>query len=128
MDKETYNRIRAAVAVGVGLVMAFSVLRNSWALASGTVILALVVLFTAKKQVDVVLYDERSVIIREKAANATLNLVTVAFAAIGLGLIETSFWGYNANRDFGHLFAYIAFIIMGINAFFNWYYKDRLGG
>ena len=128
MDKETYNRIRAAVATGVGLVMAFSVLRNSWALASGTVILAMVILFAAKKQVDVVLYDERTVIIREKAANATLNLVTVAFAAIGLGLIETSFWGYNANRDFGYLFTYVAFIIMAINAFFNWYYKDRLGG
>ena len=128
MDKETYNRIRAAVATGVGLVMAFSVLRNSWALASGTVILAMVILYAAMKQVDVVLYDERTKIIREKAANATLNLVTVAFAFIGLGLIETSFWGYTTNRDYGYLFAYIAFIIMGINAFFNWYYNNRLGG
>ena len=128
MEKETYNRIRAAVAVAVGLVMAFSVLRNSWALASGTVILAMVILYTAKKQVDVVLYDERTVIIREKAANATLNLVTVAFAAIGLGLIETSFWGYTANREYGYLLTNIAFIIMGINAFFNWYYNDKLGG
>ncbi len=128
MDKETYNRIRAGVTVGVGIVMAFSVLRNSWALGMGTVILALVILYTARRQVDAVLFDERTIIIREKAANATLNLVTVAFAAIGLGLIETSFWGYAANRDYGYLFAYIALIIMGVNGFFNWYYNDKLGG
>lgn len=128
MDKETYNRVRAAVAAGVGIVMAYSVLRNSWALGMGTVILALVILYTAKRQVDVVLYDERSIAIREKAANATLNLLTVAFAAIGLGLIETSFWGYTINRDYGYLFAYIALIIMGVNGFFNWYYNDKLGG
>ena len=128
MDKETYNRIKAAVAVGVSIVVAFSVLRNSWALASGTVILSIVILYTAKKQVDVVLYDERTVIIREKAANATLNLVTVAFAAIGLGLIETSFWGYSVNKEYGYLFTNIAFIIMGVNALFNWYYNNKLGG
>ena len=128
MDKETYNRIRAGVAAAVGLVMAISVIRNSWALALGTVSLALVILYTAKKQVDVVLFDERTKIIREKAANATLNLVTVSFAFVGLGLIETSFWGYQANREYGYILTNIAFIIMGINAFFNWYYKDRLGG
>jgi uncharacterized membrane protein len=108
--------------------MAFSVLRNSWALGMGTVILALVILYTAKQRVDAVLYDERTTIVREKAANATLSLATVTFAAIGLGLIETSFWGYSANRDYGYLFAYIALIIMGINGFFNWYYNEKLGG
>jgi uncharacterized membrane protein len=128
MDKATYNRIRAGVAAGVGIVMAFSALRNSWALGMGTVILALVILYTARRQVDAILFDERTIVIREKAANATLNLVTVAFAVIGLGLIETSFWGYIANRDYGYLFAYIALIIMGVNGFFNWYYNDKLGG
>jgi len=128
MDKATYNRIRAIVAVGIGLVMAFSVLRNSWALASGSVALAMGILFIARKQVNEVLHDERSIIIREKAANATLNLVVVAFAVIGLGLVETSFWGYTANREYGYVFAYIALIIMGINGFYNWYFNNRLGG
>ncbi len=128
MDKKTYNRIRTIVAVGIGIVMAFSILRNSWALATGTVALAMVILFISKKQVDEILYDERTIIIRQKAANATLNLVIVAFAVIGLGLVETSFWGYAANRDYGYLFAYIALIIMSINGFYNWYYNNRLGG
>ena len=65
---------------------------------------------------------------REKAANATLGIVTVGFAMVGLGLIETSYWGYTANRDLGYIFAYIAFVIMAINGLFNWYYNGRLGG
>ena len=128
MDKETYNRIRAIVAVGIGIVMALSVLRNSWALATGAVTLSMIILVIAKKQVDEVLYDERNIIIRQKAATATLNLVIVVFAVLGLGLVETSFWGYPVNRDYGYLFAYIALIIMSINGFYNWYYNNRLGG
>jgi len=128
MDKETYNRVKAAVAVGVGIVMAISVLRNSWALAMGIVALAMVILYTAKKRVDIILYDERTKTVREKAANTTLGIVTVMFAAVGLVLIETSYWGYTVNRSYGYLFAYLALIIMAINSFFNWYYNNRLGG
>jgi uncharacterized membrane protein len=128
MDKETYNRIRAAVAVGIGIVMAISILRNSWALTTGVVILGMIILIVAKKRVDEVLYDERTKLVREKAANATLGIVTVGFAAIGLVLTETSFWGYTLNREYGYIFAYIALIIMMINGIFNWYYNNQLGG
>ena len=128
MDKQTYNRIRAIVAAGLGIIIAFSVLRNSWALATGSVILSMIILIIAKQRVDEILYDERTKIIREKAANATLGIVTVGFAAVGLGLIETSYWGFAANKDLGYIFAYIAFIIMAINAFFNWYYDNQMGG
>ena len=128
MDKETYNRIRAVVAALVGITMAVSVIRNTWALALGGVLLGMVVLITAKKKVDDVLYDERTKIVREKAASATLGLVTVLLAVVGIGLIETSFWGYTANRELGYMMAFLANIILGINAFFNWYYDNRLGG
>ena len=128
MDKETYNRIRAVVAALVGITMAVSVIRNTWALALGGVLLGMVVLITAKKKVDDVLYDERTKIVREKAASATLGLVTVLLAVVGIGLIETSFWGYTANRELGYMMAFLANIILGVNAFFNWYYNNRLGG
>ena len=128
MDKETYNRIRAVVATLVGITMAVSVIRNTWALALGGVLLGMVVLITAKKKVDDVLYDERTKIVREKAASATLGLVTVLLAVVGIGLIETSFWGYTANRELGYMMAFLANIILGVNAFFNWYYDNQLGG
>jgi len=128
MDKETYNRIRAAVAALIGLIMAVSVLRNTWALALGGVLLGMVALYTAKRRVDAVLYDERTKIVREKAANATLGLVTVLLAVVGIGLIETSYWGYTANRELGYMMASLAYVILGVNAFFNWYYKNQLGG
>ena len=128
MDKETYNRIKAATAFVISLIVAYSVIKNSWALTTGGVILGMIVLIIAKRQVGEILYDERTKIVREKSANATIGVVTVGFAAIGLGLIETSFWGYEANRDLGYTFAYIALIIMTINGIFNWYYNNQLGG
>ena len=128
MDKETYNRIRAATGAVIGIIVAYSTIKNSWALATGAIILAIVILVVVKKRVDQVLYDERTKLVREKAANATLGIVTVGFAAIGLVLIETSFWGYPANQEYGYIFAYIALTIMAINGFFNWYYNERLGG
>ena len=128
MDKETYNRIKAATAVGIGIITAISAIKNSWALATGGIILGMIVLIIAKKKVGEILYDERTKIVREKSANATISVVTVGFAAIGLGLIEISFWGNAANRDLGYIFAYIALIVMMINGIFNWYYNNQLGG
>jgi len=128
MDKETYNRIKAATAVGIGIITAISAIKNTWALATGGIILAMIVLIVAKRQVGEILYDERTKIVREKSANATISVVTVGFAAVGLGLIETSFWGYEANMELGYIFAYIALLIMMINGIFNWYYNNQLGG
>ena len=128
MDKETYNRIKAATGAGIGIIVAYSSIVNSWALASSAVGLGIVILLIAKQRVDQVLYDERTKIIREKSANATIGIVTVGFGAVGLMLIETSFWGYTANKEYGYIFAYIALLIMAINGFFNWYYDKQLGG
>lgn len=128
MDKKRYNQVRAAVAAGIGIVMAYSVMRSSWALAMVSVLLAMAVLYAAKQRVDEVLYDERTRLIREKAATTTLGIVTVAMAAGGLLLVEASFRGYTAYRDLGYLLAFAANVILGVNAFFNWYYKNQMGG
>ena len=128
MDKNTYNRIRSVVAAAIGMVTAFSVLRDSWALAAGSVALGIIILYTARSRVSEVLHDERTRAIREKASNATLGLVTVMFAAIGLVLIATGNWGYHENSSYGYLFSYLALIIMSVNSFFGWYYGERLGG
>ncbi len=128
MDKETYNRIRAAVAALIGITMAVSVLWNTWSLALGGVLLGMVVLIIAKRRVDDVLYDERTKLVKEKAANATLGLVTVSLAVVGIGLVEASYLGYTANKELGYMLAFLANIILGVNAFFNWYYKNQMGG
>jgi uncharacterized membrane protein len=128
MDKETYNRIKATTGAGIGIIAAYSAIVNSWALVSSAIVLGIVILLVAKKRVDQVLYDERTKSVREKSANATLGIVTVGFAAVGLMLIETSFWGYTANKEYGYIFAYISLLIMAINGFFNWYYDKQLGG
>ncbi|MCW4012310.1 MAG: DUF2178 domain-containing protein [Candidatus Bathyarchaeota archaeon] len=128
MDKETYNRVKIITGAGVSIIAVYSSMVNSWALASSAIVLAIVIIIAAKQSVDQVLYDERTKTVREKSANATLGIVTIGFAAVGLMLIETSFWGYTANEEYGYIFAYISLLIMAINGFFNWYYDKQLGG
>jgi uncharacterized membrane protein len=128
MDKETYNRIRTAIAGLVGLIMAISILRQTWALALGGVLLSMVILYVSKQRVTVPLYDERTKIVREKAATTTLSLITVLLAVVGIGLVEVSYWRYPAYRDIGYMMAFLANIILGVNAFFAWYYDKQLGG
>ena len=128
LDKRTFNIVKAAVAAGISMTIAFSAVKGNWALAIGTVLTGMVVLYLAKQRVDAVITDERSLLIREKAASATLNLVTVSMVIVGIILVETSFRGYPANRDIGYMMAFMANIILGVNMFFNWYYRERLGG
>ena len=116
MDKAKYKQVKAAVGTLVGLIMAFSVIRNTWALAGVGVLFAMGLLYLAKQRVPDIRYDERTKIVREKAANATLSLVTVLLAVVGIGLVETSFWGYTANRDIGYIMAFMANIMISTSA------------
>ncbi len=128
MEKATYNKIRAAVASITGLLMAFSVIRESYVLAGVTVALGMMILIAAKSNVKAVIYDERNVIIKQKAANATVSLVIVGTSLIGYGIIMANNLGYTVPLDYGYFLAYLSLIIMGINGFFNWFYQTQLGG
>ena len=128
MDKANYNKIRAAVAGATGLLMAFSVIRETYALAAITVILGMAVLFVAKSNVKQVIYDERDVIVRQKAATATVSIVTVGISLSGYGIVALHNMGYTVPLDIGYLLAYLGILIMGLNAFFTWYYQNQLGG
>jgi len=50
MDKETYNRIKATTGAGIGIIVAYSAIVNSWALASSAIVLGIVILLVAKKR------------------------------------------------------------------------------
>lgn len=128
MNKEAYNRIRAGTATVLGIIMAISVIRNTWTLALTGILLGIVVLYLAKQRVNVPLHDERTRTIREKAANTTLSMITILLALIGILLVEASLWGYAAYKETGYMLAFLANIILGVNAFFNWYYNKQLGG
>jgi uncharacterized membrane protein len=128
MEKEKFNQIRAILLVAIGIMVIYGALRNSYTLAMVAVLLGIVALFVMRQRITDILFDERTRVIREKAASKTLGLVIALMGIAGLVLIEISFNGYPEIRDIGYTFAYLSMIIMAVYGFFTWYYQTKLGG
>jgi len=128
MNTEQYNRVKAAVAAAVGIVAAVSVINDSFTLLLATVTLGMVVLYAAKQRVAEVQVDERTSLIRQRAAATTLGITTVLMAAAGILLVFASRQGLVDLEQLGYALAFQANIILGVNAFLNWHYRNQMGG
>ena len=128
MNKEQYNRIRTAVTAAVGIVAAVSVVNDSFTLLLATVTLGMVVLYAAKQRVAEVQADERTSLIRQRAAATTLGITTILMAASGILLVFASRQGLVDLEQLGYTLAFQANIILGVNAFLNWRYRNQMGG
>jgi uncharacterized membrane protein len=128
MDMEQYNRVKAVVVAAVGLVAAVSVINNSFTLLLAAVTLGMVVLYAAKQRVPEVQVDERTSLIRQKAAATTLGITTILMAAAGIVLIFASRQGLVDFEQLGYTLAFQANIILGVNAYLNWHYRNQMGG
>lgn len=128
MNKEQYNRVKAAVAAAVGIVAAVSVINDSFTLLLAAVTLGMVVLYAAKQSVAEVQVDERISLIRQKAAATTLGITTILMAAAGILLVFASRQGLVNLEQLGYTLAFQANIILGVNAFLNWHYRNQMGG
>ncbi|HEX9913422.1 MAG TPA: DUF2178 domain-containing protein [Candidatus Bathyarchaeia archaeon] len=128
MNTEQYNRVKAAVAAAVGIVAAVSVINDSFTLLLATVTLGMVVLYAAKQRVAEVQVDERTSLIRQRAATTTLGITTVLMAAAGILLVFASRQGLVDLEQLGYALAFQANIILGMNAFLNWHYRNQMGG
>jgi uncharacterized membrane protein len=128
MDMEQYNRVKAVVVAAVGLVAAVSVINNSFTLLLAAVTLGMVVLYAAKQRVPEVQVDERTSLIRQKAAATTLGITTILMAAAGIVLIFASRQGLVDFEQLGYMLAFQANIILGVNAYLNWHYRNQMGG
>ena len=127
MDKERYNRIKTVVVIAIGIVVAFGAVRHSWGLPLVTVLLGIVMIYTIGRQVTDVLHDERTVVIRNKAASRTLGYETAFTGLMGITLVELSYRGFTEYRNVGYAFAYQANVILGVYALFVWYYGRQMG-
>jgi uncharacterized membrane protein len=128
MNKEQYNRVKAAVAAAVGIVAAVSVIKDSFTLLLATVTLGMVALYAARQRVAEVQVDERTSLIRQKAAATTLGITTILMAAAGILLVFASRQGLVDLEQLGYSLAFQANIILGVNAFLNWHYRNQMGG
>ena len=127
MDKETYKKIQSGVAGFIGLVVAVSIVLRTYEIAMAGVLIGILVLYTAGKQLDEVIRDERNALIQQKASALTLSLVTISLAFGGIVMVELSYRGSEAFRDYGYFMAYLAMGIMTLNSLFTWYYGKKLG-
>jgi uncharacterized membrane protein len=125
---ESYRQVLRAVTAFMGVVVAAGVALNSLLLPLVGVTAGMLLLYAARRTVQETSHDERTVLIQQKAAQATLSMTIIATAFIGLGLMLLSRQGLLSYEQQGYQLAFLSLFIMSAKAFFDWYYKNRLGG
>ena len=128
MNLESYRLIQKAVAAAIGIIVAVGVARNNILLPIVTITVGMLILYLARRGLQETSHDERTILIQQKAAQTTLSITIVATAFIGLGLILLSGQGFFNYEQEGYQLAFLSLFIMSVKAFFDWYYKNRLGG
>ena len=128
MELETYRRLRSAVAALIGVVVAYAVLQNSIFIAVAGVTLGMIALLISRSSVAEVTHDERSAMIQNKAASATLAITTVGLAVVGLSMVFLGRQGFGDFEQTGYILAILANVVLVLNALLRYYYAGRLGG
>lgn len=128
MKSDTYQKIRTATVFSIAILVAYGAIQNSIFIVVGAVTLGIVTLYISRRSLSEVVHDERTILIRNKAASATLAIITVGMAIIGLSLIFLSEQGVGNYEQIGYLLAYQANIILCLNALLGYYYRNKLGG
>lgn len=128
MKLEKYKRIRDAIIVAIAALTAFAVVQNSIFIALIGVTFGILALYLLRRGLTEIVHDERTILIRSKAASTTLAVITVGMAVIGLSLIFLSGQGIENYEQIGYLLAFQSNIILALHALLNYYYKNKLGG
>ena len=128
MRLETYNKIRSAIVFAIAILTAYGVLQNNIFIVVVAVTSGIVALYISRRGLTEIVHDERTILIRSKAASATVAITTVAMAIVGLSLVFLSGQGIGNYEQIGYLLAYQASIILCLNALLSYYYRNKLGG
>jgi uncharacterized membrane protein len=126
MKLEKYRSVRNAIVVTLAALMAFGVAQNSVFIALAAVTGGILTLSLLRRRLTEVEHDERTVLINSNAASATLALITVGMAVIGLSLIFLSGRGVGNYEQSGYLLAFQANIILALRAVLTYYYQKKL--
>ncbi len=128
MELETYKRIRSAITAMIGVVVAYAVLQNSIFIAVAGVTIGMMVMLVMRRSLAEVMHDERSVMIQNKAASATLVITTVGVAVVGLSMVFLGRQGYDGFEATGYVLAILANLVLGLNVLMRYVYARQLGG
>ncbi len=128
MNLEQYKRTRSAIAAAIGIAAAYSIVLNSILTLTIAVAVGMVAMYILGRGLTEVERDERTTLIRSKAASATLAVTTVAMAVTGISLAILGRQGIGGYEEIGYLLAYQACAILILNSLLNYYYAKRMGG
>jgi len=127
MNKQQFKQIQAIVVSFLGLLIAVSVLRDTYLLAAIGVSGSILVLVIARRQLSEIITDERTALIQQKASTMTLSIVSVSSAFVGLLMVEMSYRGYPELGGYGYFLAYYVMGVMTLNVILTWYYGTQMG-
>jgi len=128
VELETYKKVKSAVAALIGIVVAYGVLQNNISIAIAGVTIGMILLLITGRSIKEVTRDERSIIIQNKAASATLSVTIVGLAIVGLSMVFLGRQGIGNLEETGYFLAILANFILLLNAALNYYYRNKLGG
>ena len=128
MKLEKYKRVRDAIVVAIAVLMAIGVVQSSIFIALAAVTFGIVTLSLLRRGLTEIEHDERTVLIRSKAASTTLAIATVAMSVTGLSLVFLSGQGIGNYEQIGYLLAFQALIILALRSLLDYYYRYKLGG
>ena len=128
MRLESYKKIRSAIAFSIALLTAYGAIQNNIFIVVLAVTSGIVALYLSRRGLTEIAHDERTILIRSKAASTTLAIITVGMAIVGLSMIFLSGQGIGNFEQTGYLLAYEANIILCLNALLSYYYRNKLGG
>lgn len=128
MELLTFKQIRNVVAFGIGIITAIGVVMNSFLIPLVGISIGMIVIYLTKQRVTETDRDERTILVSQKASTATLSMSTVAMAFTGLALIILSRQGLADFEQLGYILDILALMMMGLRSYFNWHYKNKLGG
>lgn len=135
MDRKKYNQLRAVVAFFVSMIVAFSLVRDSYLLSAVGVVTGMIfmVLMRSKAKIRV---DEREATVREKAAQLTYAIFapTISIGAFLLMVPSHSGISVFAKGDFAYLeslgmvFAYLTLFLITLYAISYYFLNKKYGG
>ncbi|MDD3679278.1 MAG: DUF2178 domain-containing protein [Candidatus Shapirobacteria bacterium] len=135
MDDKKYRQVRVLVVFFVGVIMAISLLRESFLLSTAGIVTGMLFLALARSKTSISL-DEREKTIREKAANLTYAIFapTIGIGAFLLLFPTHSGLSVFAKGEFyyleslGMVFAYLALFLIAIYALSYHFLNKKYGG
>jgi uncharacterized membrane protein len=135
MDKKTYLRLRAGVALFVGMIVSIATVKDSYLLAAAGVITGMIFMALVRSKAKIKV-DEREVTIRQKAAQLTYAIFapTIGIGAFLMLFPTSSKLSVFSKGDFvyleslGMIFAYLTLFLITIYALSYHFIGRRYGG